>query len=80
MPEPTKDGSDEPFGRAGAGDNRELTLDTVLSKSDGLICLTGGAEGLLPGFTDQLLGVGSDIELVRLALRQRIIAAEDIGS
>ena len=26
------------------------------------------------------LGVGSDIELVRLALRQRIIAAEDIGS
>jgi DNA-binding NarL/FixJ family response regulator len=25
------------------------------------------------------LGVGSDIELVRLALRQRIIAAEDIG-
>src|SRR5207253_10220577 len=26
------------------------------------------------------LGVGSDIELVRLALRQRIIAAEDMGS
>jgi DNA-binding NarL/FixJ family response regulator len=26
------------------------------------------------------LGVGSDIELVRLALRQRIIAAEDIGN
>jgi DNA-binding NarL/FixJ family response regulator len=25
------------------------------------------------------LGVGSDIELVRLALRQRIIAVEDIG-
>jgi DNA-binding CsgD family transcriptional regulator len=26
------------------------------------------------------LGVGSDIELVRLALRQRIIAAEDMES
>jgi two-component system invasion response regulator UvrY len=26
------------------------------------------------------LGVGSDIELVRLALRQRIIVAEDMGS
>jgi DNA polymerase-3 subunit alpha len=29
------------------GDNKELSLETVLAKSDGLICLTGGREGLL---------------------------------
>jgi DNA polymerase-3 subunit alpha len=48
-----------------AGDNREVALDLVLAKSEGLICLTGGADGFL-----RKRAAGGKVDEVRAKLKQ----------